>query len=323
MPGKESKPNGLAESLLLGRRRAGLSQDDLARRLGVRRATISDWERGKQFPSGLFLARLEQVLALGLLADVASPEALRTFGQVAERLSDLGNRVGEMAARAMTGKAARSDFDRGRVVGRKEALRDVQEGRLSDLAKRDERAGAEAWQIVRTRKPTRGDVDMSKVMPPPASFSLPTLGLKELGRAAADWKPGSIEGARVAEVKFDRARHYIIEILGNSMRPTICEGDKCIVEIADLYLPPLVEEDAAVDPRPWARLDGEVVVAFINDGDEGIVKRLEVSRKRGTGFRLFLQSDNPHAKAIPIEKEMSLRVRGVVRCIMRSPRSVE
>jgi DNA-binding XRE family transcriptional regulator len=44
------------------REELGLSQEKLAQALGVRRATISDYERGKQYPKGL-----EMGLRLGIL----------------------------------------------------------------------------------------------------------------------------------------------------------------------------------------------------------------------------------------------------------------
>lgn len=63
----------LAQRLLLGRRigaarkERGLSQQALADRLGVERGTISEWERGKNRPSGITWAKLERELGAARL----------------------------------------------------------------------------------------------------------------------------------------------------------------------------------------------------------------------------------------------------------------
>ena len=43
------------------RRRLSLTQTELAERMGVRQATVSDWERGKQTPTGASVTLLEML----------------------------------------------------------------------------------------------------------------------------------------------------------------------------------------------------------------------------------------------------------------------
>lgn len=50
------------------RERSGLSQTDLARQLGVRQATVSDWEKGKIRPSPLALGSLAHLIRRSKLA---------------------------------------------------------------------------------------------------------------------------------------------------------------------------------------------------------------------------------------------------------------
>ena len=54
------KPREIKEE----RTRFGLSQAALARHIGVRRQTISDWERGVNAPHQTFVKRLREVFAI-------------------------------------------------------------------------------------------------------------------------------------------------------------------------------------------------------------------------------------------------------------------
>lgn len=63
----------------------GLSQEQLAALVGVRRDTVSAWERDKQFPHR-HLGKLEQVLGL----DLSEPEP----DPVVQEIRDLGTRLG-------------------------------------------------------------------------------------------------------------------------------------------------------------------------------------------------------------------------------------
>lgn len=56
----------LGERIAILRRRAGLSQPQLAERLGVRTATVSNWERGEAEPQLLDADIMAEALAVGV-----------------------------------------------------------------------------------------------------------------------------------------------------------------------------------------------------------------------------------------------------------------
>ncbi len=65
----------LAAWIRAARRRAGLSQGELADQLGIRQASVSQWERGTTQPSTQHLLALVQELGSLSLADLtATPE---------------------------------------------------------------------------------------------------------------------------------------------------------------------------------------------------------------------------------------------------------
>jgi transcriptional regulator with XRE-family HTH domain len=57
------------------RRAAGMSQQQLARRLGVGQSIVSHWEKGTREPSAETMGHIEEVLGLprGVLGDLAAP----------------------------------------------------------------------------------------------------------------------------------------------------------------------------------------------------------------------------------------------------------
>ena len=55
-------PDTLASRLVCGRKAAGLSQKEAARRVGVDQGTLARWERGERQPTGAFLARVMHFL---------------------------------------------------------------------------------------------------------------------------------------------------------------------------------------------------------------------------------------------------------------------
>jgi transcriptional regulator with XRE-family HTH domain len=55
----------LGERILAFRQLHGLTQDQLAARLGVDPSTIASWEQGKHQPSGSLQRRLDRILACG------------------------------------------------------------------------------------------------------------------------------------------------------------------------------------------------------------------------------------------------------------------
>lgn len=52
----------IGENIALARHRLGINQEELARRLGMRRTDLSDWERGKHAPRQENMARLARQL---------------------------------------------------------------------------------------------------------------------------------------------------------------------------------------------------------------------------------------------------------------------
>jgi transcriptional regulator with XRE-family HTH domain len=64
----------LSEAIRSARRRADLSQLQLAELLGVRQSSVSQWERGSTKPSTVHLLALAAVLKASLL-DFAAPPA--------------------------------------------------------------------------------------------------------------------------------------------------------------------------------------------------------------------------------------------------------
>jgi transcriptional regulator with XRE-family HTH domain len=64
----------LSEAIRSARRRADLSQLQLAELLGVRQSSVSQWERGSTRPSTVHLLALAAVLKASLL-DFAAPAA--------------------------------------------------------------------------------------------------------------------------------------------------------------------------------------------------------------------------------------------------------
>ncbi|HZD37535.1 MAG TPA: helix-turn-helix transcriptional regulator, partial [Actinomycetes bacterium] len=57
----------LSEAIRAARRRAGLSQAELAELLGVRQSSVSQWERGSTKPSTVHLLALTTTLHCSLL----------------------------------------------------------------------------------------------------------------------------------------------------------------------------------------------------------------------------------------------------------------
>jgi transcriptional regulator with XRE-family HTH domain len=88
----------LSEAIRAARRRAGLSQAELAELLGVRQSSVSQWERGSTKPSTVHLLALTATLQCSLLdfsgagpgldavagADGAASEALEPAARATE-----------------------------------------------------------------------------------------------------------------------------------------------------------------------------------------------------------------------------------------------
>jgi transcriptional regulator with XRE-family HTH domain len=62
-PGASGLPGSSPEDLRAARRRRGITQAELATRLGVDRRTLGDWERGVRCPGDDTLAAIEESLS--------------------------------------------------------------------------------------------------------------------------------------------------------------------------------------------------------------------------------------------------------------------
>jgi transcriptional regulator with XRE-family HTH domain len=73
----------LSEAIRAARRRAGLSQVELAELLGVRQSSVSQWERGSTMPSTVHLLALTAALKCSLLdfPGAADGDAVAGAGQ--------------------------------------------------------------------------------------------------------------------------------------------------------------------------------------------------------------------------------------------------
>jgi len=151
----------------------------------------------------------------------------------------------------------------------------------------------------------------------PALHELPVLA-----NIAANYQPAFAQSKELAqvEVRFSKKNHYCLLVKGQSMRPNIYEGDIVVVEAVDYLLEPYDESRGAADKALWKSLKGEIVCASVDD-DEPVLKRMHISERRDTGFKIVLQGDNPASEPLEISKEQRLRIVGIVRRIVRDPRS--
>lgn len=145
---------------------------------------------------------------------------------------------------------------------------------------------------------------------------LPRVHRLPVMRGAADHRHvgGTGPDAVEANVRYDRAHHYCLRIVGSSMEPTLSEDDFVIVRKLSLYLPPLLEERGPSDPKVWRELHGKVIVALVNEApdEDRLVKRLRLNTRKHGGFHMLLAGDNPKSEPIEISPEHSLRVIGRV-----------
>ena len=165
------------------------------------------------------------------------------------------------------------------------------------------------------RKPLKtGEVEELEL---PALHELPVLA-----KIAADYQPAFAQSTELAqvEVQFAKKNHYCLLVKGQSMRPSICEGDIVVVEAVNFVLDPYDEMRGPADKALWKSLKGEVVCAMV-DEDEPVLKRMHFSDRRDTGFKVILQGDNPKSEPIEISKEHLLRLVGIVRRIIRDPKT--
>jgi uncharacterized protein len=85
--------------LRAARRKAGISQAELARRAGVAQSVISVYESGRRQPSVPTLASLVAATGLELQLEVrAAPDLARLSGPLGQRIRDAREQLGEIAA---------------------------------------------------------------------------------------------------------------------------------------------------------------------------------------------------------------------------------
>jgi HTH-type transcriptional regulator / antitoxin HipB len=112
-----SEQDYLSEAIRAARRRAGLSQAELAAALGVRQSSVSQWERGSTRPSTGHLLALTSILRTTLLdfsavaagreedGDGSAGQGLAVAGGGADRDGSGGQADGEVAVRASSAVA--------------------------------------------------------------------------------------------------------------------------------------------------------------------------------------------------------------------------
>ncbi|MGD0091724.1 MAG: S24 family peptidase [Planctomycetota bacterium] len=184
-------------------------------------------------------------------------------------------------------------------------------GKLNELQQELQRMEAQA--------PQRGQIKTAEVEESdvPALHDLPVLA-----NIAADYQPAFALSKEAAEVEaiFPRKNHYCLLVRGQSMRPNIYEGDILVVESVNYVLEPFDETVGPADRDFWKGLKGEIVCASVDD-DEPVLKRMHISDRKDTGFKIVLQGDNPASEPIEITKEHRLRIVGIVRRITRDPKN--
>ena len=160
-----------------------------------------------------------------------------------------------------------------------------------------------------TKQPEFEPVEM------PAMHKLPVVE-----SIAANHLPGFTEAKETefVSVKYPKATHYCLRVKGQSMRPLIYEGDIVIVEKVYYKLDELLEEVGPADKHLWKSLNKKVVCASVDD-DDPVLKRMRVTDRKDTGFKITLQGDNPTSDLIEVNRDSRLKIFGIVRQIMRDP----
>jgi transcriptional regulator with XRE-family HTH domain len=103
-----SEQSYLSEAIRAARRRAGLSQAELAAALGVRQSSLSQWERGSTRPSTDHLLALTSILRTTLLdfSAVANAGAAANGGEAGVAVANAGAAAAANGAEAAKAEAA-------------------------------------------------------------------------------------------------------------------------------------------------------------------------------------------------------------------------
>lgn len=96
-------PSALMEKLISQRKSLGISQRELAARIGVVHATVGHFESGRNIPDPPTIAKIAQALGLELVMDVLKPEEARPyrFVEIVRDLNELDMSRLERIARVM------------------------------------------------------------------------------------------------------------------------------------------------------------------------------------------------------------------------------
>ncbi|MFV0307598.1 MAG: helix-turn-helix transcriptional regulator [Desertimonas sp.] len=96
------------------RRAAGLNQADLARQVGVKQASVSDWERGRRSPRPTRIKKIAAVLGIDPAQLVDQSAALKEGLVLRQYRERVGLSQANLAARLQLHPASISNFESGR-----------------------------------------------------------------------------------------------------------------------------------------------------------------------------------------------------------------
>src|SRR3954462_7351745 len=85
----------LGEAISARRRAVGLSQKQLAEKVGVHEVTLSEWERGLRLPNATKLARVARELGLAVVELIAIAAGQRPVGDLLLHGMELGASVAD------------------------------------------------------------------------------------------------------------------------------------------------------------------------------------------------------------------------------------
>jgi SOS-response transcriptional repressor LexA len=238
--------------------------------------------------------------------------------KIRERRKALGLTQAELAAKIGATDQSISDWE-------KERTKVIAQQNLEKLA--DVLKVSTDWLLGRNATPLPKPLTIASMNKRPEyeTMEMPEMHrLPLVGSVAANHLPTFTEAreTELVSVKYSKANHYCLKVKGQSMKPTICEGDICVVEKVYYHLDELLEEVGPADKQLWKSLHKKVVCASVDD-DDPVLKRLFVADRKDTGFKLRLAGDNRQAEEIEIVKESRLKIFGIVRSIMRDPANFE
>ena len=158
------------------------------------------------------------------------------------------------------------------------------------------------------------------------TIKLPNMHqLPVLDSVAADRNPialGNVKEFVLVDSRFDTKTHYGLQVKGTSMQNTMLEGDIVIVEKLLMGMEQFDAESPA-QKSAWKKLHMEAVVFSVNGGEKQLKRFfLQDAPRKKSGFICYLKGDNPASPLIPIEKESTLEVYGVVKQVIRDPKNI-